>query len=81
MLNLRRWSVGGWIVAIGSDPEIGVEFTTWGRMSDEARAAWFLHMTEQWGPDLMGGYGRTAHPDPERRRWYAEETSWLPVTT
>jgi len=49
-------------MAIGSEPEIGTSFTTWGRMSDQARQAWFVHMVEQWGPDLMGGYATTCVP-------------------
>jgi hypothetical protein len=44
-------------MAIGSEPEIGVEFTTWGQMSETARQAWFGHMQTAWGPDLTGGYG------------------------
>lgn len=49
-------------MAIGSDPEIGVEFTRWGLMSEEARLAWFRHMTSAWGGDLCGGYGTLCEP-------------------
>jgi len=48
-------------VAIGSEPEIGVEFTRWGLMTDESRRAWFRYMTDVWGPDLMHGMGTLVH--------------------
>lgn len=44
-------------MAIGSAPEIGTKFTTWGEMSEEARQQWFVYM-KSWGPDLQGGYAR-----------------------
>jgi hypothetical protein len=43
-------------MAIGSEPEIGVQFTTWGKMDETARAAWFKYIREHWYPDLMKGY-------------------------
>ena len=49
-------------MAIGSAPEIGVTFTLWGKMTPEQRQAWFRHMREQWGSDLMGGYGKIDYP-------------------
>lgn len=52
-------------MAIGSTPEIGVTFHTWGQMSPEQRTAWFLKM-KSWGPDLVAGYGTVAFPDPNR---------------
>lgn len=51
------------IVAIGSAPEIGTQFTTWGQMSEQARAAWFEHMRTSWGPGLVGGYGTLVQID------------------
>lgn len=50
-------------MAIGSDPEIGVEFTTWGKMSEASRAAWFKRMREDWKDNLMSGYA-TLHYAP-----------------
>jgi len=44
-------------MAIGSAPEIGISFTTWGRMDDKSRELWFDYMKNNWGPDLMNGYG------------------------
>jgi hypothetical protein len=53
-------------VAIGSAPEIGVEFTTWGRMSETSRQAWFDHMRTSWKDGLMSGYAKIGYPDPRR---------------
>lgn len=50
-------------MAIGSAPEIGVEFTTWGKMSDESRTAWFAHIRAAWQDNLMAGYA-TLHFAP-----------------
>ena len=44
-------------MAIGSAPEIGTSFTTWGKMSSQAREDWYNHIRNNWGPDLMSGYG------------------------
>jgi hypothetical protein len=48
-------------VAIGSSPEIGVVFNTWGKMTDQEKEAWFAHM-DTWGRDGQHGYGTVAHP-------------------
>jgi hypothetical protein len=45
-------------MAIGSSPEIGAKFTTWGKMDEASRVAWFKFMKEHWGPTLLGGYGK-----------------------
>lgn len=50
-------------MAIGSDPEIGVHFTTWGKMTPESQQAWFVHMREAWNDNLMAGYA-TLHYAP-----------------
>ncbi len=52
-------------MAIGSAPEIGVTFHTWGEMTPEQRTAWFAHV-KSWGSDLVAGYGTVAYPDPNR---------------
>lgn len=64
-------------MAIGSDGEIGVTFRRWGEMTEEQRAEWSLHM-RTWGGDLLSGYAKLCHPDPERVRFYAE-TTWCLV--
>jgi hypothetical protein len=43
-------------MAIGSAPEAGVTFARWGDMTDDDRFAWFVYMTNRWGPNLVGGY-------------------------
>lgn len=53
-------------MAIGSAPEIGVQFTTWGRMDDASRQAWFAHIRTNWSGDLMGGYAKTCYPSNQR---------------
>ena len=50
-------------MAIGSNPEIGIGFTTWGQMNNLQRDAWFTHMRNVWGNDLAGGYGHVCWPD------------------
>jgi hypothetical protein len=45
-------------MAIGSDPEIGTEFTRWGLMSEASREAWFKFIREEWGADLCGRYAK-----------------------
>lgn len=57
-------------MAIGSDPEIGVQFTTWGKMSPTARAAWYNYMRTEWGPDLQQGYGTLVYVDEAKRKEY-----------
>ena len=44
-------------MVIGNAPEIGTTFTTWGKMTKESRIAWFNHIRNNWGPDLLSGYG------------------------
>lgn len=56
-------------MAIGSDPEIGVAFTRWGDMSEDAKKKWFLHMQETYGSDLMGGYARVIYIDRSVEGW------------
>lgn len=43
-------------MAIGSAPEIGVTFSTWGKMSPTERSEWFEYMRTEWHPNLMAGY-------------------------
>lgn len=49
-------------MAIGSDPEVGVEFTRWGDMDDMSKLMWFRYMQLHWGPDLLGGYAALIYP-------------------
>lgn len=60
-------------MAIGSDPEIGVQFGRWGDMDDTARKQWLYHMRKAWGADLMGGYATVVYVDAEKRRSFCEE--------
>lgn len=50
------------VASIGSDPEIGVQFTRWGAMGEQARSAWFRHIVAHWGGDLCGGYATVCWP-------------------
>ena len=45
-------------MAIGSDPEIGKQFTVWKDMNEEQRASWFKHFRQVAGADLLGGYAK-----------------------
>lgn len=54
-------------MAIGSSPEIGTKFTTWGQMDALARREWHRHMQETWGPDLVGGYAKIIYIDRNAR--------------
>lgn len=51
-------------MAIGSEPEIGVQFKRWGLMTDTEKTAWFTHMRENYGPDLLNGYAKICYPKP-----------------
>lgn len=53
-------------MSIGSAPEIGTSFTTWGEMNADQREAWFAHMRSTWGTDLMSGYATVVGPSSER---------------
>lgn len=52
-------------MSIGSAPEIGTTFTTWGDMSAADRAAWFDHIRENWTPNLLAGYATLHHAPRE----------------
>jgi hypothetical protein len=60
-------------MAIGSAPEIGYQFTTWGRMTVEHREAWFTYMREQWSPNLYAGEASIIYPDVRLRTKYFNE--------
>jgi hypothetical protein len=49
-------------MAIGSDPEIGKQFTVWKDMNQEQRAAWFKHFHQIAGADCLGGYATLGFP-------------------
>jgi hypothetical protein len=53
-------------MVIGSAPEIGTKFTTWGKMDEASQEAWFAHVRLDWGPNLVVGYGTLCTPDPVR---------------
>jgi hypothetical protein len=50
-------------MAIGSAPEIGVEFTVWGKMSESSRIEWYRHVRDNWKDNLLKGYA-THHYAP-----------------
>ena len=52
-------------MAIGSSPEIGVTFFTWGKMTDHQRAEWFAQV-RSWGKDGVTGYGTVHYPEVKR---------------
>jgi hypothetical protein len=43
-------------VAIGSAPEIGVVFTTFGKLSESQQHLWYERIRETEGPDGMGDW-------------------------
>lgn len=49
-------------MAIGSEPEIGKQFTVWKDMNEQQRAAWFKHFHTIAGADLQGGYATLGIP-------------------
>jgi hypothetical protein len=61
-------------MAIGSDPEIGVKFTTWGDMNQASRDAWFEYIRTKWTVNLMAGYA-TIHPKPDVEAFNQKEGS------
>jgi hypothetical protein len=48
-------------MAIGSEPEIGANFTIWKDMSEFDRKAWFKYMNDNWGLYLQAGYATLIH--------------------
>lgn len=62
-------------MAIGSDPEIGTQFSRWGDMDEETRLEWFDFVFYQWGPDLVGGYAKVCYPDKDLVDYY-RTTTW-----
>jgi len=61
-------------MAIGSNPEIGTNFTTWGKMTEEERQAWFQYMRDNWGEYLMAGYATLVHN--RDNPYYQEGERW-----
>ena len=47
-------------MAIGSEGEVGKNFTIWKDMSEQDREAWFDYMNAEWKP-LMKGYATLVH--------------------
>lgn len=48
-------------MAIGSEPEIGANFSVWKDMSETDRKAWFKYMNDNWGEYLQAGYATLVH--------------------
>jgi len=53
-------------MAIGSEGEIGTNFTVWKGMSEEDRKAWFQYMNDNWGEYLQAGYATLVHNKDNR---------------
>ena len=49
-------------MAIGSEPEIGKQFTIWKDMNSDQREAWFKHFKHITGSDCLGGYATLGFP-------------------
>lgn len=60
-------------MAIGSAPEIGTQFGMWRNMTDTQRQAWWYHMQQHWGADLMGGYAKVVNVNEQKREAYLNE--------
>jgi len=62
-------------MAIGSAPEIGYEFTMWGRMSQDAQRAWWQYMRTHWiePGNLYAGEASIIYPDERLRTKYFNE--------
>lgn len=53
-------------MAIGSEPEVGKNFTIWKDMSEQDRLDWWKYMNENWSPYLMNGYAVLVHDKNNR---------------
>lgn len=62
-------------MAIGSAPEIGYEFTMWGKMSTDAQRAWWQYMRAEWieTGNLYAGEASIVYPDEQKRNQYCLE--------
>lgn len=59
-------------MAIGSEPEIGVAFTTWGKMDEKSRQIWFQTLRERVERgNLLESYATLGYPT--RRKENGEE--------
>ena len=58
-------------MAIGSEGEVGKNFTIWKDMSEQDREAWFDYMNAEWKP-LMKGYATLVHD--KDNRYYKKST-------
>ncbi len=51
-------------MAIGSAPEIGVTFTTFGELTTEQHHLWYEHV-KKFGPTMLDGYATLAYPSSQ----------------
>lgn len=50
-------------MAIGSEPEIGMEFTVWGKMTEKAKEAWMAHLKGMRDRgNILEGYANVHYP-------------------
>ena len=62
-------------MAIGSEPEVGINFAVWKDMSEKDREAWFAYMRENWGEYLQAGYATLVH-DKRDNPYYGERDGY-----
>jgi hypothetical protein len=64
-------------MAIGSEPELGKNFTVWKDMSEQDRINWFKYMNDNWGKYLQAGYATLVHnkDNPYYKKKYNNDKS------
>jgi len=69
-------------MAIGSEPELGKNFTVWKDMSEQDRVDWFKYMNDNWGKYLQAGYATLLHnkDNPYYKKKYNNEILDLTVS-
>jgi len=55
-------------MAIGSAPEIGLQFRTGKDMTPENWEEWWQHMRTEWSPNLMAGEGKLVYVTEEAQQ-------------
>jgi len=53
-------------MAIGSAPEIGITFRSFGELTPDQHQLWYDHVRTGFGPDMMKGYAYLDYPRPPR---------------
>ncbi len=55
-------------MAIGSAPEIGLQFRTAKEMTRQDWEQWWKHMRTEWSPNLMAGEGKLVYVTDEAQQ-------------